>query len=331
MKKILFLLSIFSASVALQAENEWKWSVTLGTGVIDYEEDRASKDTSDALTGETSSYSDTYNPGIYGVGLSNGNHTFSYKITSSSASEYDSVYSGEADDYTVSLRERDYEESTMSYQYRLNSAWTLGVAYNDKEHKYTDISSKTYDAPFIPDAYLGAGESADYTWTRNGSAESSQDGFAVYATWQQLFADVWVFAAKIGIAQTDLDNKWQQVRDISGIPVLFNQIYIDNDLGSVNGSTVTYAGADKGDASTVYGGISIVRIFPSAPNHQIIFSMDSRSDDLAGSSVMLINGVGTGYFAADNDTSGVDAGEAIGGSDTEEDNFKYTLEYKYTF
>ena len=44
------------------------------------------------------------------------------------------------------------------------------------------------------------------------------------------------------------------------------------------------------------------------------------------------DGVGTGYFADPGDAEGSPAtGTAIGGSDIEEYNLKYTLEYKYTF
>ena len=72
-----------------------------------------------------------------------------------------------------------------------------------------------------------------------------------------------------------------------------------------------------------------MRIFPSAPNHQIIFSIDGRTDDLAGQSLQSI-GPSTGYFnRPDNDS--IEQPDVPFGGDIEEYNLKYTLEYKYTF
>ena len=341
MKKLFLFIPLFLFS-ALHA-SDWKFSITLGAGSIDYEEDRLIKTVDesgqiipllDNGVQVEENVSDTYTPSIIGFSYGNGKHTLGYKITSASASDYDFETSDtQSSGYIASVADRDYDETTISYQYRFNSSWTLGVAYNDKEHERRLISAKTYPATFIPDSFVAEGETADYTWTRNGRSDISQDGFAVYATWQQPISNVWVFAAKIGVSQTDLDSKFTQVRTITGIPVAFNQLYIDGGAGSVNDSTITYAGFDEGDATTVYGGVSFVRIFPSAPNHQIIFSIDGRSDDLAGSSFLTTNGVGTGFFAQEADpTSGAPTGEAAnGGADIEEYNLKYTLEYKYTF
>ena len=117
MKNILFLLTIFTASIALQAENDWRWSVTLGTGVIDYEEDVAYTQDGE-LTGDTFTYDDTYNPGIYGIGLTNGTHSLSYKITSAGGSEFNSKRTG-GEPYSVPVTktqmERDYKETKIKY------------------------------------------------------------------------------------------------------------------------------------------------------------------------------------------------------------------------
>jgi hypothetical protein len=315
---------------SLQA-NDWRFSISIGTGSIDYEEDVFQKD-DNVRNGSQSNYSDTYTPSVYGIGLGNGTHTFGYKITSASASDYDYASTSTLADYTtVTLRERDYEETTISYQYRLNAAWTLGVAYNDKEHEYNNASIDNIDvgAPWEP--FTQAGETAGYRWDDVRNSTSTQDGLAVYATWQKLFANHWVFAAKLGVSQTDLDQSWQEVQTISGVPVTLDALFAQGtDVTGVNGSTLTYAGNDSGDATTVYGGLSLIRIFPSAPNHQIIFSVDGRTDDLAGESVLTINGAsgGTGYFTGDGE---IDADAPDLGSDIEEYNLKYTLEYKYTF
>ena len=330
MKKLLLLIPALLIGT-LQA-NDWRFSVSLGTGMIDYEEDVFEKDDNGVRSGTQSNYSDTYRPGVYGIGLGNGTHTFGYKITSASSSDYDYTSTNTLADYTtVTLQERDYEETTISYQYRLNASWTLGVAYNDKEHEYNRSANDIISGITSWEPFLQAGETAGYRWDDVRSTSSSQDGFAVYATWQRLFANHWVFAAKLGVSQTDLDQSWQEVQTISGVPQTLDTLFGDNaGVAGVNGSTLTYAGSDSGDATTFYGGISLIRIFPSAPNHQIIFSVDGRTDDLAGDSVLTINGAsgGTGYFTGAGE---IDADTPSLGTDIEEYNLKYTLEYKYTF
>jgi hypothetical protein len=327
MKKLFLLIPALMLG-SLQA-NDWRFSVSLGTGSIDYEEDAFFKDADnnpDVVRGVQlqSKRSDTYTPSIYGIGLGNGKHTFGYKVTSASSSDYDLVSNLEASTYTTTIRERDYEETTISYQYRLNSDWTVGVAYNDKEHERNTSNFKNY--PITWD-----GENSEYTWTNVGKSNSTQDGLAVYATWQKLFANHWVFAAKLGVSQTDLDEEFNSVGTLTGVPVSLNDIYIEAGIGALNGSTFTNAGMNSGDSTTAYGGLSLIRIFPSAPNHQIIFSIDARTDDLAGTSVLTVDNVATGYFANPDRNPETEEPTPTGGSDIEEYNLKYTLEYKYTF
>ena len=328
MKKILLLLPALMFGT-LHA-SDWKFSVTLGTGSIDYEEDALFKDSENApqLSNGVqlqSNRSDTYTPSIYGIGLGNGKHTFGYKVTSASSSDYDLESNSAASTYTTTVRERDYEETTISYQYRLNSDWTVGVAYNDKEHERNVSNFNNY--PITWD-----GVATEYTWTNVGKSNSTQDGFAVYATWQKLFANHWVFAAKLGVSQTDLDENFSDVATLTNIPASLNDLYVELGIGALNDATITNEGMNSGDSTTAYGGLSLIRIFPSAPNHQVIFSIDGRTDDLAGSSVLTKNGVGTGYFADPEDATGSPEGATVtGGADIEEYNLKYTLEYKYTF
>ena len=180
------------------------------------------------------------------------------------------------------------------------------------------------------------GNASEYTWTNVFNADSTQDGFAVYATWQTLFANHWVFAVKAGISQTDLEEKFSDVATLTNVDTDLENLYIEFGLGALNNQTITTEGRDTGDSTTAYGGFSLVRIFPSAPNHQIILSVDARTDDLAGTSFIDVDGVGTGYFADPNpDTAGsgnnVTGVQQVGGSNVEEYNIKYTLEYKYTF
>ena len=323
MKKLLILTTALLLNNLIAAD--WRFSVSLGTGMIDYEEDvyyTNSDGTPDTVGGVQlqSNRSDNYTPSIYGIGFGNGTHTFGYKVTSSSSSQYDFVTNLADSGYTTTLRDRDYDETTISYQYRLNSAWTIGVAYNDKEHQRDISDFKNY--PY---------RDTEYTWTRVLGDQSSQDGFAVYATWQTLFANHWVFAVKAGISQTDLDSKFKSVDTLTNVPTDVNDFYISNGFGALNGATITTEGMDTGDSTTGYGGISLVRIFPSAPEHQIIFSIDARTDDLAGESFITVDGVGTGFFAGSNGDETIEAARQIGGSDIEEYNIKYTLEYKYTF
>ena len=329
MKKLILLIPALIVG-SLHA-NDWKFSITLGVGSIDYEEDRFFTDEDNNLTGDQANLSDTYSPSIVGFGYGNGTHTFGYKVTSASSSEFDYESSIEPRyNRTVSLRERDYEETTISYQYRINSSWTLGVAYNDKENDYLVTGFNSYDMPFW-ESFLAAGETAGYRWDDVANYTYTQDGFAVYGTWQTLLTDKWVFAAKVGVSQTDLDGGTVEVQTISGIPAALDSVFINSagESPGVNGSTITYRTKDQGDSTTIYGGVSLVRIFPGAPNHQIIFSIDGRTDDLGGSSEYLDSGVGTGYF-----TSSGDDVENTPPSETaqiEEYNLKYTLEYKYTF
>jgi len=327
MKNIIFLLTLFVATATLQAESDWRWSLTLGTGVIDYEEDVAY--TQDGvLSGDTFTYDDTYNPGIYGIGLTNGTHSLSYKITSAGSSEYNLKRTG-GEPYSVPVTktqlERDYKETTISYQYKLSGSWSLGIAYNDKEHEYNTSGFQTY--PYnISETLLEAGETADYIRTRNINTSSSQDGLALYATWVKQMSDVWYFSAKLGLSETSLDSQWTEMYTFSGLPAYANNYYTTN-FGTVNGAGYGYKGSDDGDSTTAIVGFSLVRIFPSAPNHQILVNYDTRSDDLAGDTVWQ-NIPGTGYFAGDDIDITVEGGQ---GSQIEETNWKLTAEWKYTF
>ena len=327
MKKLLILTTALLLNNLIAAD--WRFSVSLGTGLIDFEEDAYytnADGTPDMVGGVQlqSNRSDNYTPSIYGIGLGNGTHTFGYKVTSSSASQYDIVSNIQSNGYITTQRDRDYEETTISYQYRLNSAWTIGVAYNDKEHDRDYSEYKNYPLTWN-------GNASEYTWTNVVNTQSTQDGFAVYATWQTLFANHWVFAVKAGISQTDLDQKFKYVDTLTGVDSDLNDLYIQAGLGPLNGQTFTTEGIDTGDSTTGYGGISLVRIFPSAPNHQIILSIDARTDDLAGESFYTVDNVGTGYFANPDRNPETEEPTQVGSANIEEYNIKYTLEYKSTF
>jgi hypothetical protein len=327
MKKLSILVTALLFNTLHAAD--WKFSVTVGTGSIDFEEDAyytTAEGAPNTVNGVQlqSNRSDTYTPSIYGIGFGNGTHTFGYKSTSASSSEYDYVSNIDSNGYVISQQDRDYEESTISYQYRLNSAWTVGVAYNDKEHVRESSDFKNYPLTVF-------GNASEYTWTGTERTNSTQDGFAVYTTWQTLFANHWVLAVKAGISQTDLDQKFMNVDTLTGVDSALNDIYIEVGLGALNGSTFTTEGIDKGDSTTGYGGISLVRIFPSAPNHQVIFSIDARTDDLAGESIITVDNVGSGYFGNPDRSPETEEPEQVGSANIEEYNIKYTLEYKYTF
>ena len=262
MKKLLILTTALLLNNLIAAD--WRFSVSLGTGLIDFEEDAYYTMRWYARYGWwcsiQSNRSDNHTPSIYGIGLGNGTHTFGYKVTSSSASQYDIVSNIQSNGYITTQRDRDYEETTISYQYRLNSAWTIGVAYNDKEHDRDYSEYKNYPLTWN-------GNASEYTWTNVANTQSTQDGFAVYATWQTLFANHWVFAVKAGISQTDLDQKFKYVDTLTGVDSDLNDLYIQAGLGPLNGQTFTTEGIDTGDSTTGYGGISLVRIFLV---HQII-------------------------------------------------------------
>ncbi len=327
MKKILFILTLFSVSVGLQAQSDWRWSVTLGTGAIDYEEDVVVTENGEP-TGDTFSYDDTYNPGIYGFGLTNGTHSFGYKITSAGGSEYNKARTGgepASPSYTMTQQERDYKETTISYQYKLSGSWSLGIAYNDKEHEYNTSRFQTY--PYsISAALLEAGETADYIRTRDSNTQSTQDGIALYATWVKQMTDVWFFSAKLGLSETSLDQQWTDNFTFSGLPAYANDFFTAN-YGAVNGAGYGYVGQDKGDSTTAIVGFSLVRIFPDAPNHQILINYDTRTDDLGGDSTWTET-AGTGYFALDESELETTTGY---GNNIEETNWKLTAEWKYTF
>ena len=331
MKNILFLLTLFMASFSLQAESDWRWSVTLGTGAIDYEEDQIFKN-ADGTDGGKNFVSDTYNPGIYGFGLSNGTHSFGYKITSAGGSDFDvsaTPAAGQSlDGYTTSFKERDYEETTLSYQYRLSSTWSLGLAYNDREHKVQKIDSQTFPWDPVPGIPLEAGETADYTVTRELNRTNNIDGLALYATWVKQMSNVWYFSAKFGFAETSYDSPITRDVEFSGFPNWWNEYFITNQGGAVNGFGYKDVAAEEGDSSTAIVGFSFVRVFPNAPNHQLIINYDTRNDEL-GSSTNLLSSVGTGYFAADDDSQTLT--EELGSTESEETNWKLTAEWKYTF
>tara|TARA_B100001175_G_scaffold308832_1_gene309766 strand:- start:1558 stop:2583 length:1026 start_codon:yes stop_codon:yes gene_type:complete len=329
MNKILFLFTLFLTTTTIQADSDWRWSVTLGTGAIDYEEDQIYKD-ADGSDGGTANISDTYNPGIYGFGLSNGTHSFGYKITSAGGSDYDITSTpgaGQpASGYTTTFKERDYEETTLSYQYRLSTTWSVGLAYNDREHKVQRISSQTF--PWDYGTPLEAGETADYTVTRELNRTNNIDGLALYATWVKQVSNEWYFSAKFGFAETSYDSPVILDTEFSGMPNWWNEYFLTNYGGAINGYGYKQTASESGDSSTAIVGFSFVRVFPNAPNHQLIINYDTRNDEL-GSSTNLLSDVGTGYFASDDDSQTLT--EDLGTTLSEETNWKLTAEWKYTF
>ncbi len=334
MKKILFLLTLLTSTVALQAESDWRWSITLGTGAIDFESDEIYTD-ADGSDGGTGSASDTYNPGIYGFGLTNGTHSFGYKITSAGSSEYSVSGTlppgGSPSPFTNTVRERDYEETTLSYQYKLSDSWSLGLAYNDREHNVTKTESRIVPWDPVPGIPLEPGETADYSQSRLLNSTANIDGLALYATWVKQMSNVWYFSAKFGFAETNYERPITVTTTYNDMPNWWNQYFIDYFGGAINGNGFTDMAMEEGDSSTAIVGFSFVRVFPEAPNHQLIINYDTRSDDLA-SGTQYTGYAGTGYWDPSNsDTDNSLAGEGLGSTVSEETNWKLTAEWKYTF
>ena len=82
MKKLLILTTALLLNNLHAAD--WRFSVSLGTGMIDYEEDIFFTQEGEP-TGEQARRSDNYTPSVYGIGFGNGTHTFGYKVTSASS------------------------------------------------------------------------------------------------------------------------------------------------------------------------------------------------------------------------------------------------------
>ena len=94
------------------------------------------------------------------------------------------------------------------------------------------------------------------------------------------------FAVKAGISQTDLDQKFKYVDTLTGVDSDLNDLYIQAGLGPLNGQTLPPKVLIQVTLLQVWRYFTSENI-PSAPNHQIILSIDARTDDLAGESFSL--------------------------------------------
>ena len=175
---------------------------------------------------------------------------------------------------------------------------------------------------------MEAGETADYTVTRELNRTNNIDGLALYATWVKQVSNEWYFSAKFGFAETSYDSPVILDTEFSGMPNWWNEYFLTNYGGAINGYGYKQTASESGDSSTAIVGFSFVRVFPNAPNHQLIINYDTRNDEL-GSSTNLLSDVGTGYFASDDDSQTLT--EDLGTTLSEETNWKLTAEWKYTF
>ena len=180
----------------------------------------------------------------------------------------------------------------------------------------------------VPGIPLEPGETADYSQSRSMNSTSNVDGLALYATWVKQMSNVWYFSAKFGFAETSYERPIALVTTYNDMPNWWNQYFIDNLGGAINGNGFTDTAMEEGDSSTAIVGFSFVRVFPDAPNHQLIINYDTRTDDLA-SGTEVTGFAGTGYFASDSE-EGIEP-EPIGQTASEETNWKLTAEWKYTF
>ena len=164
MKIITSLIALLFIATNVQAA-DWKWSTTLGMGIVEWEEDLVYVSDGEA-TGATNSTDVGYNPGIYGFGVTDGTHAFTYKLTSAGKDDISSTYidtdgvelvSG-VDGYTEDSYTSNHKETSLSYQYKFpNSGWSLGAAYNKIEQEINIVETNVSQG------------SLSYQWGRSGS------------------------------------------------------------------------------------------------------------------------------------------------------------------
>ena len=319
MSKIIYsLLMIPFLALPLQAEGEWRWGVSLGTGSISFENEEGSADGTTGLEAD-------YNPSIFGFDVSDGTHSVSVFKSNSGGEDVDVSFSGTSN-YTFSSAEQDYDELNITYLYRLNSNWSVGATYNKVTN---DFSSSKFNSINYSDALSSIAVASDpgaYTWTKAVSNDQETDGFAVVANWVKPINSQWVFAAKIGLASTDYSNSTVGSEVVTGIPAALHDQAVAAGLGNANGDGVDWSGSESGDNIASILGMSMVYIVNA--NNTITLTYDRRVDDFGDLSENYNQVARNGWVTAGGNLS--ESWEGVNEVDIEQTNSKFLVVWRYT-
>jgi len=323
MKKYLLtaLFSLLALGIQAEAENELRWGISLGSGAITFESDQTDSDTSDYYSSEAD-----YNPTIFGFDVSNGTHSVSFINTSSGSEDLDTS-SSTTSDYNTLSAERDYDEMSITYLYRINNSWSVGLGYNKISNDSSRVRAASWDYFDSWQSWTNATDPGQYTFTRTLENESEMDGLTLLATWVKPIESSpnWVFAAKMGLADTEYSNSFSGTNVLSGVPVDLNTYLIDYGYGNANGDGWDWSGTETGDNIAAVFGLTMVYIVN--PQNTISFNYDTRVDDFGELTADYVETPRGGWVTAEDEE--LQGTETYNNIEIEQTNWKFTIVWRF--
>lgn len=324
MKKIFTLFLVLP--IILSSQESSRIGVSLGFGTTDY--DFIELDSENNTQEVDSSHSTQY----LGVDYGFGNHTFAITTAVAdleSVSEQGSYYDDSF--YTIRSAEMEFDDFNVTYTYRVNSSWQVGIGYN----KLTQDYQKNYKNNVDFDG-IGFDDNNQYTWTFTDLEEATSDGLSIFAGYVQPMSNNLFATVRFGYTEQNYSSKGVWDDTISGLSSEFNSCLSGNgcpdgynyngpQTAGLNGYGYDGSYSFEGDALAGVFGVGLVWVLN--PQNTVSFDFSVRSFDY-GELTLSSSSRATGYFSGgDTQVSPVDSSPVE--SELEEDYSFISVKWRY--
>jgi hypothetical protein len=324
MKKIFTLFLVLP--IILSAQENSRIGVSLGFGTSDY--DFIEIDSENETIEVDSSHSTQY----LGVDYGFGNHTFAVTTAVADLEEVNEAGSYYNDSYyPIRSAEIEFDDFNLTYTYRLNSSWQVGIGYNKLTQDYHKNYIKNIDFEGI-----GLDANNQYTWTYTDLEEATSDGLTIFAGYVQPMSNNLFATARVGFTQQDYSTEAVWTEITSGFSPEFDSCLSGNGCPSgfayngpqtagLNGYGYEGNASLKGDATAAVFGVGVVWVLNQ--QNTVSFDFAVRSFDY-GELTLSESSSATGYFSGgDTQVPTVDSSPVQ--SELEEDYSFFSVKWRY--
>ena len=323
MKKIFTLFLVLP--IILSAQENSRIGVSLGFGTTDY-------DFTEVLENSSREVDSSHSTQYLGVDYGFGNHTFAITTAVADLDEVNELGSY-YDDFYYPIRSADleFDDFNLTYTYRLNANWQVGIGYNELTQEYNKNYKNNVDFDGI-----GYDDNNQYTWTYSDGSDVSSDGFTIFAGYVQSMSNNLFATARIGFTQQDYSKNGSWADLISGLSPEFDSCLSGNGCpAGYTSSNPQTAGLNgygfegnytlEGDASAAVFGVGVVWVLNQ--KNTISFDYAVRSFDY-GTLSLTDSEKATGYFTG-GDNSVAPPTTAEYESELEEDYSFFSIKWRY--
>ena len=323
MKKIFTLFLVLP--IILSAQENSRIGVSLGFGTTDY-------DFTEVLENSSREVDSSHSTQYLGVDYGFGNHTFAITTAVADLDEVNELGSY-YDDFYYPIRSADleFDDFNLTYTYRLNANWQVGIGYNELTQEYNKNYKNNVDFDGI-----GYDDNNQYSWTYSDGSDVSSDGFTIFAGYVQSMSNNLFATARIGFTQQDYSKNGSWTDLISGLSPEFDSCLSGNGCpAGYTSSNPQTAGLNgygfegnytlEGDASAAVFGVGVVWVLNQ--KNTISFDFAVRSFDY-GTLSLTDSEKATGYFTG-GDNSVAPPTTAEYESELEEDYSFFSIKWRY--